>query len=215
MELLNILNSRAFDSLHVPDGWKVDYQGWICDQFSHVFRKCLDEKTETVDIIEVGVWKGLSTQCMIRECIQKNLKPRIIAIDTWLGAPEFWNTSGKYPERDLMFVDGYPQVFYTFTRNIKSEGYSEYVFPFPISSVQGAHVLKQHGLTADVIYIDASHEYDAVKSDIHAYWDLLKPGGVMIGDDYDWPGVKKAVDEFQHDASVDGRIWSIVKKKSS
>jgi len=209
MEFLNILNSRAFDSLHIPDDWRIDYQGWMDHEFLKVFDNALDGKSETVDIVEVGTWKGLSAMSMTERCILKNLKPRIVTVDTWLGAPEFWDNQDDR-ERDLMFVNGYPSVFYTFTKNVKSLGISEYIYPLPISSTQGAEVLKKHNFLADIIYIDASHEYEPVKSDIEAYWKLLKPGGIMIGDDYDWPGVKKAVDEIGN-FNVHGRVWSMVK----
>ena len=50
----------------------------------------------------------------------------------------------------------------------------------------------------DMIHIDASHEYESVMEDILLWWQLLRSGGVMLGDDYQraWPGVIKAVNEF-------------------
>ena len=53
----------------------------------------------------------------------------------------------------------------------------------------------------DFIYIDADHNYDAVKSDLEAWWPKLKRGGLFCGHDYHMYGqintdVKKAVDEF-------------------
>lgn len=54
----------------------------------------------------------------------------------------------------------------------------------------------------DWIYVDASHFYDDVKRDLHAFFPKLKPGGYIAGDDYDrrgiWDhGVTRAVDEFR------------------
>jgi len=49
----------------------------------------------------------------------------------------------------------------------------------------------------DFIYIDADHSYDALISDIHAWWPKVRVGGVMAGHDYNNRGnkrVKKAVD---------------------
>lgn len=53
----------------------------------------------------------------------------------------------------------------------------------------------------DWAYIDGDHTYEAVKADLHAYWRLLKTGGLLAGDDYGlagwWEdGVTRAVDEF-------------------
>lgn len=36
----------------------------------------------------------------------------------------------------------------------------------------------------DFVYIDADHSYEAVKSDIEAWWKHLKPGGILAG--HDW-----------------------------
>lgn len=51
----------------------------------------------------------------------------------------------------------------------------------------------------DFIYIDGNHSYESVKEDLQLYYDKIRPGGIIAGDDYghSWhPGVKKAVDEF-------------------
>ena len=39
--------------------------------------------------------------------------------------------------------------------------------------------------TFDWIYIDGRHDYDGVLIDFYTCWPLLKPGGVMVFDDYD------------------------------
>jgi hypothetical protein len=53
----------------------------------------------------------------------------------------------------------------------------------------------------DWIYIDGNHLYEFVKKDLEMYFNLVKAGGLITGDDYHtegwWRGgVKKAVDEF-------------------
>ena len=50
---------------------------------------------------------------------------------------------------------------------------------------------------ADLIFIDASHEYEDVKTDLEKYLPKMKMTGKMILHDYStWESVKKAVDEF-------------------
>jgi len=51
----------------------------------------------------------------------------------------------------------------------------------------------------DWIYIDGDHSYEGVKSDLESYFDKVKSGGFITGDDYkekERLGIIKAVDEF-------------------
>ena len=50
----------------------------------------------------------------------------------------------------------------------------------------------------DWIYVDASHSYEGCLHDLTRALEVIKPGGVLFGDDYGdkKPGVKKAVDKF-------------------
>lgn len=45
------------------------------------------------------------------------------------------------------------------------------------------------------LMIDASHKYEDVVDDINAWFPKLKFGGIMSGDDLDWPEVKQAVED--------------------
>jgi SAM-dependent methyltransferase len=48
----------------------------------------------------------------------------------------------------------------------------------------------------DLIYIDGDHTFDGVAKDLAAWFPKVRPGGVFCGDDYDWDGVKGAVNKF-------------------
>lgn len=50
--------------------------------------------------------------------------------------------------------------------------------------------------TIDFLMIDGDHSYEGVKADIQGWLPKMKPGAVIAGDDYTWPGVKEAVAEF-------------------
>ena len=54
---------------------------------------------------------------------------------------------------------------------------------------------------ADVVFIDAGHEYAEVKADIKAYWEKLGIGGRMICHDHihEFPGVIRAISEFRQE----------------
>jgi hypothetical protein len=52
-------------------------------------------------------------------------------------------------------------------------------------------------LRVDWVYIDGLHDYGHVKADLIGARSILKPGGVIYGDDYGKKeGVKEAVDEI-------------------
>lgn len=196
--------------------YKVDLQGWMDPGFCNVFKRlainAANKNNNSITIIEVGTWKGLSTSSMARICKEHGINAKIIAVDTWLGAPEFWTWGLNDPTRgeSLKLVNGYPTVFQTFTKNIKSLGMNDIIYPFPMSSVAAADVLGFYGIKADLIYIDASHEYESVKTDLQAYRPLLKSDGFIFGDDYShhWTGVIRAVDEaFGSEKSIHGIVW--------
>jgi hypothetical protein len=77
-------------------------------------------------------------------------------------------------------------------------------------------ILGSMGIEAYLIYVDASHEYADVKSDIASFSRLLKRNGIMFGDDMNdhWPGVKRAVIEsFGTDFDVyQNNFWKHRKK---
>ena len=63
----------------------------------------------------------------------------------------------------------------------------------------------------DLVFIDADHHYDAVLSDIKAWWPLVRKNGFLTGHDYGSRriGVKQAVDEYFGEEKIltIGSIW--------
>ncbi len=149
-------------------------------------------------VIEVGSWKGASAITLAKAGQKLGSDFELVCVDTWLGAPEFW-TDRSDPQRylSLKLKNGYPTVYYTFLNNILCEGLEAHVTPFPSTSFVAHRWFLSQSLQADLIYIDAAHEYEEVIADIRNWWKVLRPGGVMIGDDYQtvWPGVIRAYEE--------------------
>jgi len=193
-------------------GDKVDLRGWNGD--SPVLRNLI-RKLRPELVVEVGSWKGQSAVTLARELSAQNLVgSELVCVDTWLGSVEFWR------ERDhedgygsLNFIHGYPSVYYTFLNNIFGESLHQIVTPFPATSWVAWKWFTERGLQADLIYIDASHEYEEVFSDIKRWSKILKPDGLIVGDDYNlsWPGVIRAYEEAC-DANVIARAGVVEEK---
>jgi len=181
-------------------GYSLDLQGWGSE--SAAFRGVIEEVRPGL-IIEVGTWKGASAIHMARTAREIGLSTEVLCIDTWLGALEFWEAQTD-PERyaSLRLKNGYPSVYYQFLANVVLSDLTAAITPFPQTSTIAAMWLRLHGITARLIYIDASHEEEDVYEDLTGYWEILEPGGILLGDDYSWDGVRIAVERFSRERRV-------------
>lgn len=156
-------------------------------------------------VIEIGSWEGASTLSWAEYA------EKVICIDTWLGSVEHYENSMMFDDgqevfrvelsgtewsRDrLMQEDGYPSIFKTFADNIRRNSYQDRVVPITIDCNQGYIIIAKSGIKADVVYIDAAHDYDAVINDLVKSYHILNEDGHLCGDDYR-ADVKMAVDDF-------------------
>lgn len=127
-------------------------------------------------IAEVGSWKGRST-C----ALAANTKYDVLCVDTWKGSREHGIVN---PE----------ELFTQFLAN--TQQYDWRVKWQKMTSLEAAALLGDESF--DMIFLDASHDYQSVKADILAWTPLLTKGGILCGHDYDppnWMGVKQAVEE--------------------
>jgi hypothetical protein len=185
-----------------------DLHGW--GSRSPAFRELIVQ-TKPRLIVEVGTWKGASALEMAAVIRELGLSTQILCIDTWLGALEFW-TDQNDPERylSLQLRHGYPTVFYQFLANVCHQGFQDRIVPFPQTASVAASWLRYYGISADMIYLDASHEEEDVYLDLFNYWDSLCANGILFGDDYSWDGVRLAVNRF---ANEQGRQISFIADK--
>ena len=95
------------------------------------------------------------------------------------------------PDLVVYAIDKYTGKFYT---DETKERYGDRLKPICQFSVAAAREIEDASL--DLVFIDASHQYEWVSKDIPAYRSKLKAGGWLTGHDIDRPGVKQAVDEL-------------------
>lgn len=178
--------------LGCPKGVKPDLQGWhSTDPF---FAKIIGDVKPAV-IVEVGSWKGASAIHMASIDTVPASLPQIICCDSWLGGIDH-NLNEDTPPNGLNRKHGYPQIYFTFLRNVTDSGYAKRIFPVVQTSTNAARLLASQGVIAGLCYVDGSHEINDVYADLQAYWPLLRSGGVMFGDDLAFPGVCLDVNRF-------------------
>lgn len=181
-------------------GFEPDLQGWG-DQdpiFDYVVRHF-----HPVVILELGSWKGASAIRMADLLRDYNIPGLVLCIDTWLGSNEsLWRVAEN--RQMLRLRNGYPDMFGQFIRNIQHSGHQQRIRHLPMTTGCAAGLLAAYNIVPDAIYIDAGHDEAEVAADIAGFWPLLKPGGIMFGDDYttEWPGTVRAVNRFVADQGL-------------
>jgi predicted O-methyltransferase YrrM len=133
--------------------------------------------------VEVGSWKGKSTAYIGVEIINSKKNIKCYAVDTWEGSP------GVHDYDDYVKTNTLYQLFLSNISSLK-----DVIIPIKNTSVEAAKQFKNNSI--DVVYIDANHEYEYIKEDIHTWYPKVKPGGIISGHDYLFPGVYKAVHEY-------------------
>ena len=140
---------------------------YMVDEHYNAFKDILKNYTSQHKILEIGSLRGRSAIHML-SCNQ-NIK--ITCLDIW--------------ENHQIEI---------FLENIQ-----RYDLKNRINSIKdtSANIKKYFSdSSVDFIYLDASHKYKIVLNDLHLCYDILKPNGLILGDDYHMPDVNKAVNEI-------------------
>jgi hypothetical protein len=184
-------------------------------------KEVFDRLIETIRprlIVEVGTWMGHSAIHMSRSAARFESDALTICVDTWLGSSEHYFSDEH--TGDMALRNGRPTFYDNFLANVAFHGLQGRILPLSISSHAGFEILHRLNLKAELIYIDAGHGYDDVRGDLRDYRKLLSDSGTIFGDDYFYPPVKRAVDDYarNHDLHVAsygdrGHKWVLVRSR--
>lgn len=194
-QAVRLLHDGVDPFSNVPPTWTPDLTDkW--DSHAAIFDHTVAELRPQV-IVEVGSFLGASARHFAAALNRERIDGVVICVDTWLGEQVLWNSAEWRPH--LRITHGRPEYYQAFMANAVQTGQWPYLCPLPMPSPNAARYLKSRGVVADLVYIDGSHDQGDVYHDLVLYWSLvLRPGGVMLIDDYDlgYPGVMNDVDRF-------------------
>jgi hypothetical protein len=144
--------------------------------------------------VEIGSLYGRSIIYLgqVAKKLNKNIK--IHGVDYWdhRGVPELLTPGADMA--GLFAGDDTDCLYNYFLNNLKECDVNNIITPHRMSSEEGSKQFKDNSI--DFAFIDAGHTYEDVNNDLKCWFPKIKPGKVIAGHDYDWEGVKKAVDEF-------------------
>lgn len=178
-------------------------QGWYSN--GKAIKELFAEKNPMV-VVEVGCWMGVSTMDMASLLPSDGI---IYAVDHWKGSEEhqpgeqFWNPI-------------LPKLYEQFLSNVIHRGLCDKIIPVRMGSLEASQVLAE--IKADIVYIDAAHDYESVYADLNAWYPLVKENGVLCGDDFPHPPIQRALYQFAQEQGLrvltvpDTRFFYLVKE---
>lgn len=131
-----------------------------------------NRRHEPLQVLEIGSWEGRSAIFFLRYL--ENC--RLTCIDTFQGSPE-------HAEREK-WREALPLIEERFDANVAE--FSDRVEKLKATSAEALARLAQDQRRFDVALIDGSHHRDDVLADAEGVWPLVRPGGIVIFDDYEW-----------------------------
>jgi hypothetical protein len=165
--------------------------------------------------VEVGAKEGRTTGHILKTVPDA----RVIAIDPWISQEktkdptketyedwdfekiqkEFWENVGENKDRCIMW---------RCTSEVAAASAGE-----GPNRIEGEKLIVTQ---ADLVFIDALHDYEHVKQDIGLWWPKVRIGGILAGHDFNhrWPGCERAVAEsfnLMHVGVAPDSVWFVIK----
>ena len=156
---------------------------WFCPHERHWFKHLIPwaEGRGPLNILEIGSYEGRST-CWFLDYLMEHPASRLTCADQWA------QRSGT-----RTYSENMQTVFDTFSQNVQASGKAAQV---QVRRGNSRDTLpKIEGELFDLIYVDGDHSADGVWFDTQQAHRLLKPGGMILWDDYyHADSVKEGVD---------------------
>jgi hypothetical protein len=166
-----------------------EIDGWFNEGDADVYRAFVDALSDGAHILEIGAYKGRSTLCLAQLIRASGKNIKIHVVDTFKGDAHI----------------GEANTFKEFTDNLCP--YKDLIGSVSIG--MSDEMAEDWSVTLDAVYVDASHDYKSVCTDIDSWLPHVRIGGYMGGHDYDFYNVRKAVDERFDTVAQFGNSWLV------
>lgn len=137
--------------------------------------------------VEVGTDRGM----FAKEFLDRWNGEMLYCVDTWEPYLEMpWDRSGDFAFACAVLAPYANRVRILRASSAVAASYFGSVPAFPTQ--------------VDLVYIDAAHSFDRAYSDIKTWFPIVRPGGILAGDDFDaeHSGVVDAVRTFAEENSL-------------
>ena len=149
-------------------------RGWM---FGAELQWLYETATTMKNVVEIGSWEGKSTHALLSGC-----SGAVIAVDTFKG-------SAIDPLHITATLAKEFDIYSGFKRHV---GHFPNLTVMKMDSKKAAEFFKPK--SAEMVFLDGDHEYEAVKQDIISWLPVCKV--LLCGHDYNAPGVCGALKDL-------------------
>lgn len=164
----------------------MEIPNWFAQTAEPYFRRHLSGK-QGMSCLQIGAFAGHATEWLVRDLPNCT----VTDVDPWTGSDEDEHRALNWQS----VIDAY------FDR-LLNEIDEQRVLVRRMTSAE-FFLRESHDNEYDFIYVDGDHRAQSVLFDAVSAWELLKVGGIMAFDDYEWNGPsdpvlcpKLAIDSF-------------------
>jgi len=170
--------------------------------YNDLYDYVVDNVKPNSTLVEVGTWLGKSANYLLDKLKELKKEVNFVTIDTFKGTDD-----EELHQNIVGAFNG--DIFYEFIDNtVLSNNYDSFDI-IKDTSHNAANQFSNNSI--DYIMLDAGHSYEDVTNDIKIWYNKIKPGGIISGDDYGgsyFPGVTQAADEYFYKQFSRGfRTW--------
>jgi len=147
---------------------------------------------------EIGVWFGNTSTQFLKRRLKK-----LYMIDSYSVEPYKENSERTYQEYLAKYQPTTGEFAEAGFQKFYDRVYTEINSRFrTFKEVEICRMLsdewfkKYNDVELDWIYIDGDHSYEGCLRDLENALKIVKPGGLILGDDYGWPPLKPGVDNW-------------------
>lgn len=166
------------------------------------FKLCMDSLDTKRKFLEIGCFEGRSTCWLLQNGLAED--GTMVCVDTF---KPYWYTEGDLFEK-----------FQENIREVKKK--YQMISSFVMDSEKALLQLLQQKRDFDFVYIDGDHSPSGVLTDIVLAWGLLRQGGIVLFDDYEYEaeptkmGINAFLDCFdgQYDVVLQNYQLAVAKK---
>jgi predicted O-methyltransferase YrrM len=148
---------------------------------------------QVMTIVEIGSWLGHSAIAMAHALYGRDAAARVYCVDHWKGSH-----GGTGLVTDPL------DLYLRFWNNVREAEVTDRIVPIFERSDQAHTLFTQRPI--DLLFIDGDHSYDSVTSDLTHWVPLVRPGGIVCGDDYGEQGPHQAFNNFFDHGTIETEV---------